>query len=408
MSGCRTVESVTSGIQKMWENASSRPIASANQVRASGTLHANEVRVASELGGRIERVYIEVGMPVHTGDPLVALDSTTLADSLAEAEARVSAAQADLVALFAEPQPQDLAVARAAVSVAMAERDGLQSALENRRQELENPQDLDAQIIEARTQLHLAEQAAILAEADLARETLLTQQKRQGTDERRITDYQRAAAERALAAAQADQAAAQALLDWLTYIRNEPLEAITKLHTAETAVRVAEANVRVAETKLVDMQAGPTLEQIAIAQGQVRLAEAERDVLQAQMEKYLLRSPLDGIVLSRVLYRGELAAPTATILVIANLDPIALTVYVPANQVGQIDLGQRVEVRVDSYPERSFQGQVTRIGNQPEFTPRNVATQEERQNTFYAVEISLPNPERALKPGMPADTTFIP
>jgi len=61
---------------------------------------------------------------------------------------------------------------------------------------------------------------------------------------------------------------------------------------------------------------------------------------------------------------------------------------------------------VDSFPGVTFQGQVTRIGSQPEFTPRNVATQAERQNTYYAVEIRLSNEQGMLKPGMPADATF--
>jgi len=53
-----------------------------------------------------------------------------------------------------------------------------------------------------------------------------------------------------------------------------------------------------------------------------------------------------------------------------------------------------------------FEGQVSHIGSEPEFTPRNVATAEERLNTFYAVEIQLANPDGLLKPGMPADATF--
>ena len=62
---------------------------------------------------------------------------------------------------------------------------------------------------------------------------------------------------------------------------------------------------------------------------------------------------------------------------------------------------------MDSYPESTFEGHVTRIGDEPEFTPRNIATQEERLNTFYAVKVHLVNPRGSLKPGMPADATFV-
>ncbi|MEA4909580.1 MAG: hypothetical protein VB089_18305, partial [Anaerolineaceae bacterium] len=63
-------------------------------------------------------------------------------------------------------------------------------------------------------------------------------------------------------------------------------------------------------------------------------------------------------------------------------------------------------IQVDSYPGVTFTGTVTHIADQAEFTPRNVQTVESRSATVYAVEISIPNPENQLKPGMPADATF--
>ena len=59
-----------------------------------------------------------------------------------------------------------------------------------------------------------------------------------------------------------------------------------------------------------------------------------------------------------------------------------------------------------SLPGQVFIGQVSRIGDRPEFTPRNVATKEERINTFYAVEIVLDNEQGTLKPGMPGEASF--
>ena len=65
-----------------------------------------------------------------------------------------------------------------------------------------------------------------------------------------------------------------------------------------------------------------------------------------------------------------------------------------------------MQVMVDSFPGQTFNGQVTRIGDEPEFTPRNITTKEERLNTFYAVKVRLPNDKGLLKPGMPADAIF--
>ena len=85
-----------------------------------------------------------------------------------------------------------------------------------------------------------------------------------------------------------------------------------------------------------------------------------------------------------------------------------LTGYVPETELGRISIGQTVRVRVDSFPERVYEGTVLHIADRAEFTPRNVSTREERANLVFAVEIDLPNEEHALKPGMPADAAFEP
>jgi len=76
--------------------------------------------------------------------------------------------------------------------------------------------------------------------------------------------------------------------------------------------------------------------------------------------------------------------------------------------VGRVKLGQSVQVTVDTFPGRTFLGKVTYIAPEAEFTPRNVQTKEERVTTVFGVRVELPNRDHALKPGMPADATFVP
>jgi HlyD family secretion protein len=383
-----------------------QPAVEAGPLAASGTIRAREVRIASEVGGRIVEVRAGVGAEVRAGDALVVLDATSLLSRLTEAEAAVAAAQADLAAAEAGPRPAEIAAARAALTLAEAQRDGALTAWQSAVDALENPQALEARIVEARTQVELAAQNVELAEAKLAREQLLRDQKPADSTERRVADLQVQAAEEGLAAAQADEKAARTLLNWLQLIRSEPLSLVAQAHAAEGQYRVAEADVAVVQARLDDLLAGPTPEEIAVAGAAVRLAQAQADVLRAQRAKFTLTSPVDGVVLDQALRQGEVAAPATTILTVADLRRVTLIVYVPENQIGRVRLGQAVQAAVDSFPGRSFAGQVTRIGDEPEFTPRNVATKEERLNTFYAVEVSLPNSDGALKPGMPADAVF--
>lgn len=383
-----------------------RPAGEEGLLTASGTIRADEVRVASELGGRIVKVRAGVGAEVQRGDVLVVLDAAPVLTKLAEAEAAVAAAQADLAVIKVGPRAAEIAAAQAALALAEAQRDGALAAWENAQKAIEDPQELDAQIAEARTKVELAAQNVELAEAELARERLLRDQKPEDSVERRVADLQVQSAEETLAAVQADEKTAQTMLNWLWLIRSDPLALTAQADVAEGQYHTAEVSVTVAQARLDDLLAGPTTEEIAIATAAVRQAQSQADVLRAQRAKFTLPSPVDGVVLDQALRVGEVAAPATTILTLADLSEVTLIVYVPENRIGQVGLGQSVQVMVDSFPGRAFHGQVRRIGDEPEFTPRNVATKEERLNTFYAVEVRLPNSEGLLKPGMPADATF--
>ncbi|HUT20048.1 MAG TPA: efflux RND transporter periplasmic adaptor subunit [Anaerolineae bacterium] len=373
---------------------------------ASGTIQADEIRVASELGGRIVELEVEPGDQVVQGDLLILLDDTPLQVKLREAEAAVAVAEAHLKQVQAGPRAAEVDAARAALAQARAVRDGQEAAWKSARQALEDPQALDAQIAEAQTQVDLAEQGAALAEAQLAKEQLIRDQKREGSMERDIAEWQVVAAEEQLASARADLEAARTLLNGLWAIRNQPLGLIVQARVAEGQYRVTEAGVGVAEAGLADLVAGPSAPEVTVAEHALALERAKAAAIRAQQRRFRLTSPVDGIVLEQVLHAGELAAPTATILTIADLEQLTLTVYVPATEVGHVQLGQSVRVAVDSFPGREFEGRVAHISEEPEFTPRNVTTQEERVNTFYAVEVELDNPDGQLKPGMPADATF--
>ncbi len=119
-----------------------------------------------------------------------------------------------------------------------------------------------------------------------------------------------------------------------------------------------------------------------------------------------IRTPIDGVVLERAIEPGEVAAPGSTLLIVGDLTTLTLTVYVPEDRYGKINLGQSYPVTVDSFPGKAFQGTVSHIADQAEFTPRNVQTVQGRKNTVYAVRLTLDNPDLALKPGMPADVTL--
>jgi len=108
------------------------------------------------------------------------------------------------------------------------------------------------------------------------------------------------------------------------------------------------------------------------------------------------------VVVVRSIYTGEIAAPGITALTLADLDTVTLTIYVPGGRLGEVALGQPMDVRVDAFPDRAFPGVVTYISDKAEYTPRSVRTPDQRASLVYAVKIKIANPDHALKPGMQA------
>jgi HlyD family secretion protein len=119
-----------------------------------------------------------------------------------------------------------------------------------------------------------------------------------------------------------------------------------------------------------------------------------------------ITSPIDGVVLERLVEPGEFAAPGSSVMVVAPLETLTLKIFVPEDRYGQISLGQTYPVVVDSFPGETFDGTVSFISDQAEFTPRNVQTKDSRETTVYAVKLALAPSGGKLKPGMPADVTL--
>jgi len=168
----------------------------------------------------------------------------------------------------------------------------------------------------------------------------------------------------------------------------------------------AEARVVSAQAALAAAKAAAAPDRLEAAQAQVDMAQAALNVLDVQIAKLTLNAPADGTVLSRAVEPGEAVLPGSTVIVIADLSQLRITVYVPEDRYGVITLGQTAAVKVDSFPNDSFTAAVVHIADTAEFTPRNVQTADGRKTTVYAVKLSINNSDGKLKPGMPADVRF--
>lgn len=377
-------------------------------LEASGVMQAEQVRVASELQGYVAQVFVQTGDVVKSGQVLLILRSEAVESSVAQARAALETARADLAVVRSRPRAEEVAATRARVAVAQAEQNKAYAAYQAALEAASQPQALLQRIVEAEGQLALATAQTEVVQAQAAKARYEADQTEWNTTLRRVLDLEAEAKRCELEAARADESAARVALLHLRGMESTPLLYFAAVHAAAGEYGVAEATTAVQRAYLLDLMAGATEEEVAVAEAGLALAEARLRLAQAVQDLLTLRSPVDGTVIMRTTSAGETALPGMTLLTVADLSEVHLTVYVSQARLGEVFLDQGVDVVVDGFAERRFAGRVVHIADQPQYTPRNVATREERVNTVYAVKIRLANPEGLLKPGMAAEVVFRP
>jgi HlyD family secretion protein len=345
------------------------------QLTASGTIESDQVTIAPQVPGRVVQVAADEGDRVTAGMPLVVLDDSLLQAQRDQAAAAVATTQANAAVAQQNQAAANSGVdaARAAVAAAQANLDLLRAGPSAE------------QLAVAQANVDTAQVAA--DDLDAAYNDLSSAARKTQTGQ--ALKLQRDTAHGNLDAALAQQRLLQA------GARPEQIAA------AQAQLDGANAQLAAAQA-----QADSVAKQVDAANAQAAAAAAALPVLDNQIAQLTIASPIDGVVLTRSIEPGEYAAPGGSLLVVGQLDALTLTVYVPEDRLGEISLGQQAQVSVDSYPGRTFNGTVSHIADQAEFTPRNVQTVEGRKSTVFAIKLDIVNSDGALKPGMPADVVF--
>lgn len=172
---------------------------------------------------------------------------------------------------------------------------------------------------------------------------------------------------------------------------------------AETALKRAQAGYEQAVQSYNQALEGTRKEDIDIARASERSAEQALRLSEIQLDHTILRAPHDGVVTVRQSELGEVVATGSPVMTVADLDHIWLRAYVSETDLGRIRWGQVAAVHTDTFPGKAYNGRVSFIASEAEFTPKSVETHKERVTLVYRIKIDLSNPNHELKPGMPAD-----
>ena len=324
----------------------------------SGTVEARNIRVGSKVGGRIEQVLVREGDTVQPGQVLITFDDKELQAALNQSRAAAEKTKAGF-------RPEEIAEARAAAEQAKADYDMRKNGYRK--------EDIEA------------------AKADLDRTT--------ADEVRAHLDYQRYDA-----------------------LAQKDLVSKQQRDTAEANWKMALAARQNAQHKYDELQRGYRPEEIASAEARYLQA-------QATYEKYIHGSRREDIDLSHAamtydearfrerqvvapsaatvevldIRPGDLIAPNTPVATLLERDQIYVRIYIPETEIGRVHVGQKAEIRVDSFPNQVFNGMVEQINQQAEFLPRNVQTREERVHQVFGVKVRIEDSSHRVLAGMAAD-----
>jgi HlyD family secretion protein len=339
--------------------------------RVSGYVEADEIRVGSRVGGRVQAVRVEEGERVEQGQILVELEPYDLLQREREALQTLTALDAVYRRLVAGLRPEEIAQAKARHDQFKARLDLLEAG--PREQEIEV----------ARGRLLVAEAEQTLAKQNYKRNAELVQNQAISRE-----DFDEVSEE--LNAAQA-----------MVVVRKEELE-LLKIGTREEEKREAGARVEEAHQAWQLATSGYREQDIEQARAARDAAEAALDVIREQKKELTITCPIDGVIEALDLQQGDLVPAGAPVLSVMDDSRMWVRAYIPENRVG-LQVGQQLWVTVDSFGDARFRGEITFISRQAEFTPSNVQTPEERSKQVFRVKVALREGLEKLRPGMTAD-----
>jgi len=215
-----------------------------------------------------------------------------------------------------------------------------------------------------------------------------------------------ATADAALSSAEAERDRAKIDFARVEDLRNKDVATARDFDTAQAQIRVAEARVVQAAEQLKLVKEGARAELIAQAKARMQQVSATIALAETQIDNTRLLSPLNGVVLSHNVEPGEFVAAGTPIVTVADTLHTWVRAYVNQTDLGRVRLGQKLVVHTDTAPGKDFEGTVSFIASEAEFTPKTVQTTKERVKLVFRIKVDVLNPQDELKPGMPADVVL--
>jgi membrane fusion protein YbhG len=339
-----------------------------------GVVEIQEVRLGSKVGGRVAKVLIQEGLNVSPGQELVTFEAPELESQLAQLQAAVAVAQAELDKALNGARPEEKEAARYAAEATKAKLDRL---IEGWRKEEKK---------QAESELESAEAELKQAGERLERVAKLITQRSASRE-----DYEAALALRDSLKGKMDAARAKNAMLQSGSRKEDIAEARAEWQKARANFDVLNNGTRPEDKELAKAK---------LAEARAKLKEVEANLREATV---IVPKELGRAVVEVVSVRpGDLVPPNQPIIRVLRIEDLWVKIFVPETQLGLVTLNRAVEIQLDSFPNKRFKGVVMQRASISEFTPRNVQSLDERHFQMFAVKIRVEDTEGVFNAGMAA------
>ncbi len=222
----------------------------------------------------------------------------------------------------------------------------------------------------------------------------------------RLSDL--AAAEAVVVMHESDLNAAKRKLARTTILANEGASSKQELDDDQARAQGMQAKLNAARAQAEASRAAVTaaLAQVTGSKSLVIAAEATTKRIEADIKDSLLKAPRAGRVQIVIAHEGEVLAAGGKVLNLVDLHDVYMSFFLPEVAAGQVRLGAKARIVLDSAPSQPLPATVTFISNTAQFTPKTVETTNERQKLMFRVKAKIDQSyidknTNLIKTGMP-------
>jgi HlyD family secretion protein len=357
-----------------------------NRLVISGNMELTEVNIAFKTAGRLIERNVDEGDTVKKGKVIARLDR----DQLMAQQAREAAGEQSSVAQMAQAETS-LEWQKATLAADVEQKRADLASMEARLAEMKNG---------ARPQEKLDAKATVdsaASEVDRAKKDWDRAQVLYKDDDISTAQFDQYRNRWESAAAALNQSREREALV-LAGPRQEQINAQSALvERARGALKMAEAN---------SLELKRREQELATRRAEIARSKASLELIDTQLADTIATSPVDGVVLVKSADVGEVLAAGATVVTIGDIDHPWLRGYINETDLGRVKIGSKARLTTDTYPGKVYNGRVSFIASEAEFTPKQIQTQQERVKLVYRIKIEVDNPQHELKSNMPADAVI--